>query len=1143
MSTKTRDVFLKDPLSWQLLNEGVSSNNATDLNTLRYELQTFVCDGEYRTGLVRILEGYLANFNSPEQKAGWVSGFYGSGKSHLVKVLRYLWTDFKFPDNNSARSLCQLPEDVTTLLKELTTLGKKHNGLHAAGGTLKKGVGSVRLRLLGIVFASLDLPEEYPYAKILLHLRRDGKLDAFRQSVEAASGKPLKEELRRLYASPAVAKAYLELYPHLGDTSKVSPALRAGYPDVKDVGIAEMLEVLQLALGNGGKLPCTLIVLDEVQQFVADRPELAHDIQEVTEACSKELGSRVMFIGTGQSALNDSVPALQRLMGRYSLKVHLRDNDVEKVVRTVVLQKKEETKPVLQAFLAKHEGEITRQLKSTKIGTRSDDHLAYVPDYPLLPVRRRFWERVLHGVDPTGTQAQMRTQLRVVHEACRRYADKPLGAVVPADFLYEQISTDLVQTGEMQKRFQEIIDEQLNKPDGELRRRTCALVFLINKLPREAGTDLGIRAEAEHLADLLVDDLQAGSTALRQQLPGLLKRLVEEGVLMEIEGEYRLQTTEGAAWEGEFRKRRATVLSDPTLVDACRRQLLGDVLAETFSGLAVKHGAANERRRVLLHVGPENPPPAEGITLWVRDEFSEAATGVLNDIRQRSPDDPTLHLFIPKSQAEELKQAIAAAQAAEQTLHFKGSPASPEGQDARRAIETRQRNESGKTKEIVGSIVRNARLFLSGGQEKTEATLDLRVAVETAAEEVLARLYHKFAPADSANWPNVLKKAKEGAANALQYVGYTGDVQAHPVAAAILGFIGSGKKGADVRRHFTAAPFGWPQDALDAVLVCLLVSNHLSARLQGAPFGASDADQKKIGLADYRIEQPVLGAAQKIALRKLFQAAGLTAKPGDEAATAGQFLTTAVAMARTAGGEPPAPAIPALGALQALELKSGNELLQAIYEQRESLASNLEGWKSSAEAIAQRRPAYERAHRLLEQAVALPKATSWRDTLEAVRTNRSLLENPDPVVPVAKEMGADLRSELAASAAQYAEALEAGRQQLEADATWQKLPPEKRQTLLNSVGVLGRPLPPSGTDEELVAALTQCPLATWRSHTDALPAQFAKAHAAAVKELEPKARRIVLPSAIIRNGTDLEQWLGQVRGTVEAGLNDGPVIL
>lgn len=112
MSLQTREIFHKDPLGWQLLNEGVSSNNTTDLTTLRYELQSFVCDGEYRTGLVRIIEGYLTNFSSPEQKAVWVSGFYGSGKSHLVKVLRYLWTNFDFGDGNTARSLATLPEDA-----------------------------------------------------------------------------------------------------------------------------------------------------------------------------------------------------------------------------------------------------------------------------------------------------------------------------------------------------------------------------------------------------------------------------------------------------------------------------------------------------------------------------------------------------------------------------------------------------------------------------------------------------------------------------------------------------------------------------------------------------------------------------------------------------------------------------------------------------------------------------------------------------------------------------------------------------------------------------------------------------------------------------------------------------------------------
>ena len=59
---KNRELFHKDPLSWTLANEGVSSNNDTDLPTLRYELETFVCDGEYSRGLERILKAYLDVF-------------------------------------------------------------------------------------------------------------------------------------------------------------------------------------------------------------------------------------------------------------------------------------------------------------------------------------------------------------------------------------------------------------------------------------------------------------------------------------------------------------------------------------------------------------------------------------------------------------------------------------------------------------------------------------------------------------------------------------------------------------------------------------------------------------------------------------------------------------------------------------------------------------------------------------------------------------------------------------------------------------------------------------------------------------------------------------------------------------------------
>ena len=72
---KTREIFLKDPLAWRLVNEGVSSNNTDDLETLRFELDSFVCEGEYLNGMRRILQAYQTDFGSPKQKAAWISGF------------------------------------------------------------------------------------------------------------------------------------------------------------------------------------------------------------------------------------------------------------------------------------------------------------------------------------------------------------------------------------------------------------------------------------------------------------------------------------------------------------------------------------------------------------------------------------------------------------------------------------------------------------------------------------------------------------------------------------------------------------------------------------------------------------------------------------------------------------------------------------------------------------------------------------------------------------------------------------------------------------------------------------------------------------------------------------------------------------
>ena len=1137
---KTKEIFLKDPQAWKLVNEGVSSNNTEDSATLRYELESFVCEGEYLNGMRRILQGYRDNFNSPEQKAAWISGFYGCGKSHLAKVLRYLWINYAFPNGTTARSLAHLPEDITDLLTEISTLGKRHNGLHMAGGTLKAGTGSVRLRVMGLFFKSVGLPEGYPYAKFLLHLKRDGQLETFKHAI-ADQGKDFDKEVGRFYSSGAVAKSYIQCYDHLKDPGQVGALLRADYPNVENVSIAEMCAVIREAIATHDSLPCTLLVLDEVQQFIGQDAQLALDVQEVTEALSKEMDGRVMIVGTGQSALNDTAN-LQRLMGRFTIKIHLKDNDVEKVVRTVVLQKREDRKADLHALIARHEGEITRQLKATKLAAQSEDNAAYLPDFPLLPVRRRFWERVLHSVDATGTAAQMRTQLRVVHEACRVYADEELGAVVPGDFLYDQIANDLVSTGEMQKRFQEVIELQKTLPEGLLRSRVGALVFLISKLPREHGTDLGIRAEPEHLADLLSDDLVTGSTQLRQQLPGVLAAMEQDGVLMKVDSEYRLQTTEGAAWEAEFRKRRAAALNDQPLIASRLNQHLDQSLTKTLGNPSVLHGEAKERRKIVIHHSESRPETSEAITLWVRDGFAAPEASVLADLRKLSTDDPTLHLFLPKAHADELKNALAATQAAEETLHFKGVPTSTEGKECRRAMETRQSTEQARITDLIGQLLGGARLFLSGGQE--QAFIGLKEGVEAAAQQVLSRLYPNFHVGDGAKWPQVFKKAKDGSPSALEQVGFSGDPQTHPVAAAILHFMGAGKTGLEIRKRFNAPPYGWSQDAIDGVLTTLLASNHLTARLNGHPLTLAEVDQKKLGQASFSTENVVLTAVQKLGVRKLFQAAGLPkTTPGQEATDALELVRHAKALAAQAGGDAPAPLAPTAPEWVALESLTGNELLMALYEQRDALAATIKTWQATGQAIAQRLPAFALAEKLVAHAVGLAEQPGWSATLIALRANRSLLDDPDPVAPVLKATANALRAALTQAHQAYADQFTAQTVRIGGHAAWQPLPEIQRQALLAQAGAAPKPAPVMGSDAQLLAALQGCSLTHWQSQTDALAAQFDKALAAAIIATEPKARRVTLTAATLHDAVELEAWLQEAKTMLTAALQEGPVIV
>ena len=1145
---KNRDIYQRDPGQVTLLNNGVAAMTDAltedERRTLRFELEHFVCEGEYQRGLVRILDSYVSNQGQPEQPAAWVSGFFGSGKSHLAKMLRFLWTDYTFPeDGATARGLARLPTDVQDLLKEISILGRRAAGLHTAAGTLGAGAGdSVRLAMLGIVFKSAELPESYPQARFCLWLRKNGIYDQVCAAVEAG-GRNFRRELNDLYVSPLIAKALLEADPNFADNEKgARAALRAQFPKPKDITTDEFVTVLQDTLAPDGEMPCTVIILDEVQQYIGDDTSRSYVVQEVVEACSKRFGDRLLFLGTGQTALSGT-PALQRLQGRFTVNVELSDTDVETVTRRVVLAKRPDRVNDIKAMLDSNAGELDRQLVGTKIGPRNEDKSILVEDYPLLPVRRRFWEHVLRAVDRAGTAGQLRTQLRIVYDAIRATAEDPLGTVVPADFLFEEISANLLQSGVLLREINETIASQDDgTADGHLKSRICALVFLIRKLPREAGVDIGVRATPEVLADLMVQDLAKDGAALRSHLPKLLDELVTAGTLMKLEDEYSLQTRESSEWEAEFRNRQAKLANDPTRMSSKRAQLLHAAVQEAIGSVKLLHGKCKEPRKLALHFGAEPPPvTTHEIPVWVRDGWGADEKSVIADARAAGADSPVIHVFIPKSRAEALARAIAAQSAAKETLEYKGVPSTPEGIEARQGMETRLTEANNSLRALVAEIIDGAKVYQGGGSERLETTLLDKIM--EAANASLDRLFPEFRDADDHRWPKVIERARKGAEHPLEALDYSGKTEDHPVCSAVLSFVGSGKKGKEVRAHFSDPPYGWPRDAIDAALISLFGTGHLRATLNGTPLKLGQLDQAKISSTDFRVESATIDTRQRLKLRKLFTKAGVACKPNEELTAAGEFLRKLMELASQAGGEPPLPEHPDTHHLQELQSLAGNEQLLGILQHLDELLYNFEDWTRAHDLAAKRLPAYEQLQALACHADGLEIAKEIQPQIDAITANRSLLDPTDPLPDLVKALADELRTALSNAEKHYAEVFEQELKKLEAAESWQKMDPADRERILHSLNVTRVTKGPTGTEEEVLESLQRISLESWRTRTAALPQLFAEARIQADKEVEPKTHHVKLSSATLHTPEEVKAWVQKTEQELLEQLKQGPVVV
>ncbi len=1155
MTITNRDVFAIDPTERDIPNLGVAKvrkpEDDGDWATLEWEIHSFVCEGEYERGLERILDQFLAHISQDEQPAVWVSGFFGSGKSHLMRVLEYLWRDYTLPSGSSARDLATLSPEIRRHLVELSGEARRVGGLWSAAGTLGSGTpGSVRLAFLAIVFGAAGLPQQYAPAQLAIYLQNEGLYDMVRSAVED-SGRNFEGELRNLYVSPVLAEALLDAGVTFGETTaEVSKTLQNQYPPVEDISNEEMLDafeqVLKLQSATDGELPLTLIVLDEMQQYINDENTKAEHVQHLVEGCSARFGSQVVVVATGQAALTAN-PTLQKLIDRFSVTVALSDTDVETVVRRVVLRKKPNAVAAIEDVLESVSGEIDRQLGGSSLEAKAADKAILVADYPLLPTRRRFWERALRAIDKAGKAGVLRTQLKIVHEAARSVASDLVGHVIGGDFIFSSESASMLQSGVLLKE----IDEHIRglrdgTEDGELKSRACALIFLISQLPHDGVGDTGVRATAAVIADLLVEDLASDGPRLRSEVTRLLGELVEDGRLMNLGEAYHLQTEEGAEWTNAFNQRRATIQDDAAKMAQLRNDWLLACVDTELAGMKLVHGVSNTPRKFSRHWGADEPElDGTAIPLWIRDGWNVTEIQARDTAARAGTDSPVVFVLLPRVDADSIRDILATYAAAVDTISHRPEPQTDEGRQAKRGMQARAEAANENLVELFGAVIDDARIFQGGGNELTVSSL--REGVEAAGKHALSRQFPKFGTADDARWGKVKDKARDGALDALAQVGWTGEASANPVCKEVLSRASAaGTKGSEIRRQLGDPPYGWPKDAIDGALLVLLVKGNLRAERDGrAVQGAMELPATQIGRTTFYKEDEPPTTVERIEVRGVLAEADILYTPEQEHVAISGLLERLVSLAGRAGGPAPLPKPPDTAHLDGLQALGGNEQFRAVANSAAQLREEIAAWGAAAEDRGQREVAWTKLDRLLEQASSLPEAAGIQAQRQAILDNRLLLENPDPVTPLIDQLASLLRASLRDAMADLYAACEAEIETLAASDGWRQLSVDQQQAVLAKVGLNPPPLADVTSTDKLLEALNDQPLRGIADQIAALPAKGLAARGAIAKILdpEPTVATVSLPAATLKSESDVDDYLAGLRRQLMDHIGAGETVI
>ncbi len=734
--------------------KGVIKVGQGEDESIKQELEEYVVTRELQKHFSDFFSNYKHGIVGTTDKMGvWISGFFGSGKSHFLKILSYLLSN-RSVDGVSALDYFERDHkiDDKMVLADMQLAARTSTDVilfnvdskgESTGKQDKDAIVSVFLKAFNEM---QDFCGAYPYvADLERRLSSEGRYDAFKEAFERINGSPWEEER---YAIDFVQDDIVDALSEIGFMS-VDAARnwceKATEPYV--ISIERFADMVKKYIDQKGNNHHVVFLVDEIGQYIGDDSKLMLNLQTVTEDLGTACRGKVWVIVTSQQDI-DSITKTKgndfsKIQGRFDTRLSLSSANVDEVIRKRILEKNKTGRETL-TLLYDEKATIIKNLILFNDGIEKKlyaDRENFSAVYPFIPYQFNLLGSVLTAIRTYGASGKHladgeRSMLALFKESAMRIKDEETGRLVSFDMFYKPLE-EFIDHSHKGVIIRALDNEYLN-PNHE---KDCFDVDVLKTLFMIKYVK-EIKANIEQITSLMVRSIDEDRLQLRQRVEDALKRLIKQTLVQKSGDCYVFLTNE----EQEINRAIEGQSVDPNEITTKVSELIFDGLyPEKQYRYPIHNGRYTFRFNQIVDDKPYKTGQNCYLTLKIltpnSDEIADEGTmrmlsGQSNCVLVVLPDDRTF--------LEEIRAALQI----EKFLRFDALNAVTKYEQIKSDKRGELREHNDQVKLYLAEALKGAAIYVNGDKIQS-ASKEIVPRINEAMGKLAASVFHKLSYIDA----------------------------------------------------------------------------------------------------------------------------------------------------------------------------------------------------------------------------------------------------------------------------------------------------------------------------------------------------------------------------------------------------------